>query len=153
MLGEKIIDKNHVENDNIEEINGLGLLKMTTTFCEEKKTEQVKGTIKNVVGLLSTLNGLEYVGYEIHMGKSSGEINDIISCHDNIYGTYIHGIFDNSEIGKIIIKTIAEKKHLNIDDINKFDYQKYKEEQYDILASAVRKALDMDKIYQILELK
>ena len=153
MLGEKIIDKNHVENDNIEEINGLGLLKMTTTFCEEKKTKQVKGTIKNVVGLLSTLNGLEYVGYEIHMGKSSGEINDIISCHDNIYGTYIHGIFDNSEIGKTIIKTIAEKKHLNIDDINKFDYQKYKEEQYDILASAVRKALDMDKIYQILGLK
>jgi len=31
------------------------------------------------------------------------------------------------------------------------DWEKYKEEQYDLLASGVREALDMEKIYQILE--
>ena len=31
------------------------------------------------------------------------------------------------------------------------DYKAYKEQQYDILADAIRRSLDMDKVYQILE--
>jgi hypothetical protein len=33
--------------------------------------------------------------------------------------------------------------------IVRVDWEKYKEEQYDLLASGVREALDMEKIYQI----
>lgn len=44
-------------------------------------------------------------------------------------------------------------KDMNISEFKEFDMKKYKEEQYDILAEAVRQALDMDKIYEILGIK
>lgn len=40
----------------------------------------------------------------------------------------------------------------NIDKIQIDDIKKYKDEQYDILAKAVRKAIDMEKIYEIVEI-
>ena len=44
MLGKKIKDPYHVEGD-IEEINGIGLLDIETTFEEEKTTTQVEAII------------------------------------------------------------------------------------------------------------
>ena len=43
-----------------------------------------------------------------------------------------------------------ESKGLSVHDVQTFDAETYKQQQYDLLADAVREALDMDTIYRIL---
>ena len=63
-------------------------------------------------------------------------------------GTYLHGILDNASFVEFLLQPFADK----IANANKpFDYQAFKEEQYDKLAANVRKHVDMDKLYQILK--
>ena len=42
-------------------------------------------------------------------------------------------------------------KGISPDTLHTFDYSAYKEQQYDLLADAVRKNLDMDMIYRIVK--
>ena len=68
-----------------------------------------------------------------------------------MYGSYVHGIFDNEQVVMTIIKALAAKKGLDYSEIKVKDYNTYKNEQYDKLADILRKSMDMDKIYKILE--
>ena len=70
---------------------------------------------------------------------------------ENIYGTYVHSCFDKEGVAIAIVKAIARSKGLDMEDIAGVDYQAFKETQYDILASELRKHLDIDKIYKIME--
>jgi len=160
MLGEVISDPDNVEGGG--SIQGLGLLKVRTTFYKEKKTTQVKGKVNRLNGFYEQLTGAEIVGYEIHMGAS--EIIEGISMNtidrrldgcvnNNVAGTYVHGIFDSSEVANAVVKILAERKGVILDNLEKFDIKKYKESQYDILADCVRKSIDMDKIYEIVGIK
>ena len=68
MLGKVLKDPYHVEND-LEEVEGMGLLDVETTFELEKTTTQVKALLdENLQGYLENLSGKEVNGYEIHMG-------------------------------------------------------------------------------------
>ena len=75
----------------------------------------------------------------------------LLSNGSNVYGTYLHGIFDEEGICKEILGTLCKNKGISLEEIYEYDYKQYKEEQYNKLADAVRNALDMQKIYQILE--
>ena len=146
MMGVEVCDPEHVEGD-IERLPGLGLLPITTTMSGEKRTCQVT---------------CEYgTGYEIHMGETSpfGDAKPSPLLHlsdgredgyivDNkCMGTYVHGILDNSAFTDLLLKPFAEK----LAEAGKpFNYQAFKEEQYDRLADHVRRYVDMDKLYQIL---
>ena len=70
MLGSTICDPDQVEAAGTTEIQGLGLLDIDTVFQGEKVQTQVAGTFDGVAGMLSGLNGMDYTGYEIHMGRS-----------------------------------------------------------------------------------
>lgn len=146
MLGDKLADPYEVEGGG--EVNGLGLLNINTTFEKEKRTVQVHGIIENVKGSLSILNGSNYTGYEIHNGLSDSK--ELISSNGNVYGTYVHGIFDESDVALKIVSMLCGQKGIKMEDIMDFDYQEYKDKEYDKLAAAVRESLDMDLIYQIL---
>jgi adenosylcobyric acid synthase len=62
-------------------------------------------------------------------------------------GTYIHGILDNAAFVDKLLSPFADKiEHVGA----AFDYQAFKEQQYDKLAAHVRKYVDIDKIYHIL---
>ncbi len=70
----------------------------------------------------------------------------------NVYGTYVHGIFDAEGLASSIIRLLLQKKGLNPELIDsKMDYKAYRESQYDKLAQVLRDHLDMDSIYKILE--
>src|SRR5699024_8721911 len=70
MIGKKIKDPYHVEGD-VEEIDGIGLLDIETTFEKEKTTTQVEAVIQaNLPGYMRNLSGKRVKGYEIHMGIS-----------------------------------------------------------------------------------
>lgn len=69
----------------------------------------------------------------------------------NVYGCYIHGIFDAPEAAKGLLAAILKKKGYDPDQIQVIDWKAHKEEQYDRLADIIRNSLDMDAIYKIIE--
>ncbi|MCQ2555541.1 MAG: cobyric acid synthase [Clostridia bacterium] len=150
MLGNLIEDPLQVEATNLTSIGGMGLLPFETVFECEKKQTQVEGKLPEIKGMLSSLTGMGYKGYEIHMGRSSVESLPVTG-DGNIYGSYIHGIFDAEGIADTILNAICEKKGIGFETLNAFDYDEYKERQYDILAENIRESLDMDLIMKIID--
>jgi adenosylcobyric acid synthase len=71
----------------------------------------------------------------------------------NVYGTYVHGIFDAPGVAETVVKALAEKKGLRPEEIRAVDYKEYKEAQYQKLADELRKCLDMEQIYQIMGIR
>ena len=145
LMGVEVCDPDHIEGD-IDCLPGLGLLPVTTTMSGEKMTRQVE---------------CEYgKGYEIHMGETRpfGEAKAAPLLHlsdgredgyivDNkCMGTYVHGILDNQAFVDFLLEPFADK----LSATKTFDYQAFKEEQYNKLADHVRRHVDMKLLYQIL---
>lgn len=165
MLGESLSDPYGVEAGGT--MRGMALLPMETVFAEKKTRTQVQGKYLNIQGAYEPLSGVEFTGYEIHMGEStwksgakastwtkdsvSGNEKTEGTVYKNICGTYVHGIFDREESALALIRAVGEKKGIDISDMEGVDFAAFKETQYDILAAELRKHLDMRKIYQILE--
>ena len=166
MLGMELSDPFNVESGGT--MAGIGLLPTKTIFEEEKVRTRVSGNFNEVSGILAELSYVEFEGYEIHMGQTTYDFNeeelttidnvngeDIIKndglYKDNVYGSYIHGIFDKEEVSKAIVESLCIHKGIDYSSISTVDIEKYKEEQYDKLAEGIRNSLDMKAIYKILE--
>ncbi len=169
MLGQKITDPHKIES-SIGEISGLGLLPIETVMEKTKTTTQYTNTLKNTRNsILEGAEGITVKGYEIHQGYSCLEsafiegksqeqaVRECIfgdgilkgMAKDNIIGTYIHGIFDNSEFTSHILNKVRERKGL--DRINEnFSFAEYKDREYDKLAKVLRENLDIGAIYRIM---
>ena len=147
MLGARISDPHGVESGG--ETEGLGLLPCSTHFGPEKQRVQSEGTLSPVGGIFAALSGLPFKGYEIHMGKSDFAGNIINS--DTVYGTYLHGIFDSEAVSRAVVEALLAAKGLDFSAVRAFDMDTFKQGQYDMLAKALRAALDMDAIYAILK--
>ena len=164
MLGEQIADPSGVEGGGA--LRGMELLPVVTELGEEKVRCQMEGKLPELDGIFSNLSELEFAGYEIHMGKtdfseSGKEIeirNDalhekkiIISGRNkNVYGTYVHGIFDKGCIATAVVQALAKKKGIWIEEEAFEDYRSFKEKQYDKLADTLREYLNMEEIYGML---
>jgi adenosylcobyric acid synthase len=144
---------------------GLGLIHAETVFEKEKIRTRVKGTFSEVKGIFQGLSGKNFEGYEIHMGITKPEKdmpnlttlttieNDVKldGLNDrNVYGTYVHGVFDNEEVVNEIAKAILEKKGIDFEKKESISLDRYKEREYDKLADALRASLDMDFVYQVV---
>ena len=149
MLGTTVSDPDQVEAAGITQVKGMGLLPMDTVFRGDKVQRQTEGVLPTVAGPLHSLSGLGYKGYEIHMGRSEAPIPPI-SVRENVYGSYIHGIFDEGGIAQAIVADLCRRKGLNPEEAETFDLDAYKQQQYDILADAVRRGMDMDFVYKVL---
>ncbi|MFC1668934.1 cobyric acid synthase [Spirochaetota bacterium] len=159
MLGKSIEDPYGLEG-HANKIDGLGIIDIKTVIEKDKVTKQVKGTVTGESGFLRGLKGKVIEGYEIHMGRSSGKIkeNTFIDTengetgilHDNIMGTYIHGIFDNSEFTRGLLNNLREDRGLPVMSGN-ISYGDFKEQEYDRLAQTVRQNLNMKAVYGILD--
>ncbi len=173
MMGEVLSDPYGVESGG--SISGMGLLPAETVFEKEKTRTQAKGKFtEQVGGIFSGLSGVGFEGYEIHMGqtvlKETGQSAEQVTslthvtelsgkpcdktvgmCCGNLYGSYIHGIFDKEEVAKAIISALYRSKGLDESKVAGLNVAAYKEMQYDKLAEAMRKSMDMDVIYRILE--
>lgn len=105
LLGQRICDPHHVETHH-ENVEGLGLLPVETTFAFPKIVEQVSGRHAE--------SGHSLVGYQVRMGRtvvpshaqpfleleedgSLEQDGDGISIHEGrVFGTYLHGLFDQA---------------------------------------------------------
>ena len=149
MLGTRVADPQQVEAAGVTEITGLELLPMETVFAGKKVQRQTEGTFSDAPGLLSCLNGLHYAGYEIHMGRSTEQLPPVIG-QGNVYGSYIHGIFDAPGVSDALLAALAKKKGIDPKSLGSFDREAYRQQQYDRLADAVRGGLNMELVYKIL---
>ncbi len=149
MLGREIADPKGAEAAPGTRVAGMGLLEMDTVFREEKVQTQTRGVFNPVEGLLAPLSGMAYEGYEIHMGRS-GEVRPALAGRGNVYGTYIHGVFDAPGVADAVLAALCEKKGADVSELGSFDVEAYRERQYDLLADAVRENLDMELVYRIL---
>lgn len=147
MLGQSLSDPQGVEHGGT--MSGIGLLPHSTVFENEKVRTNAVGILSDVGGMFSQLSGKTYQGYEIHMGISGVDGN--IINEGNVYGTYIHGLFDREEIAAEVVKALLAAKGLDASDVKAFDVDAYKQSQYDLLAEGLRKALDMDLIYSLIK--
>lgn len=167
MLGEEIEDPYGIEKEG--KLRGLGLLPTRTVFQHEKTRTRVKGVFRNISGVLLELEGTEIEGYEIHMGKTTYldkaesilELDNVLqnkktndgAVKGNVYGSYVHGIFDRSDVAKQLVVALLKQKGLDTKQVEAVDMAAYKEQQYDKLAEIIRENLDMDAIYEILNKK
>lgn len=160
MLGETIEDPVGVEGGG--SIRGMGLIPMHTVFEAEKVQRQTGGTIGALQGVLRDLAGKEVKGYEIHMGRSLEELPILVE-HGKVYGTYLHGIFDEGDVARTIAQALSSVSNsgetaIEMQDSYQqkgkaaLDYRAYKESQYDALADILRQHLDMNQIKRIIGL-
>ena len=169
MLGEEILDPEGVERGGT--IKAMGLLPAVTVFENTKRRTRVTGRFGEVNGILKAMSGAKLDGYEIHMGetifsdKDAADHKMMVQICDqvtgesrwdgaqkkNVYGCYVHGIFDDREVADALIGALLEEKGYGEEAMHSMDYHAYKEKQYQILANAVRENMDMKKIYEIIE--
>ena len=159
ILGKELHDPDHVEHGG--DMRGLGLLDTSTVFQGGKTRTRIHGTIREERNLYH-LENRQLEGYEIHMGAttnlggavpmielSDGRTDAYMTPDGRIWGSYLHGIFDNEELVFGLVHDIMREKGINPGE-NHLSVAEYKEIQYNKLADLIRNHLDMDQIYRIL---
>jgi adenosylcobyric acid synthase len=170
MLGLRVRDPHGVES-GLSEIAGLGLLEMETEMEPEKVTCQVEARLRNEPGFSGDCL-LPLHGYEIHMGRSLSQgacrplfrivsrdgrpvdvLDGLVQPDGRVWGTYIHGIFDNDHLRRSFLHSLQSrsgKAHVSLSST--FAYRQWKDEQYDLLAEHVRRHTDVQGIYRSMGL-
>ncbi len=173
MLGEEIRDPEGVEGEgsDAEEggstLRGMGLLPCVTVFSPEKTLTRVRAEV-----LEEPFRGARTEAYEIHMGETvtrekAGRPFSVLEredagkrrtggaydgcCRGNVFGTYLHGLFDSGEMTEKLVQWLCRRKGIQAGEVSVLSRKEYKEQQYDLLAEEVRRALDMEALYRILE--
>lgn len=149
MLGNVIEDPYEIESAS-GYVEGLKLLSLRTVLEKEKSLEQTEATCIGV--------DIDLTGYEIHHGKTESNEEpflitnkkDVIGVKKGyIWGTYLHGIFDNYKFRRYIINIIREQKKLKpLPAENSYNLDR----EISKLADVLRKSLAIDKIYKIMGL-
>lgn len=152
MLGSDINDEAGVESGGGRS-TGLGLLDVRTEFSNGKQTRSVKG-----VAIAGPGRGSSVTGYEIHMGESclgsgavplfeltGGSPDGALSADGKVWGTYIHGVFDEPGFRRGWLESIGwkprgESKSLAAE----------RESELDRLADTVEAALDTGLLDEII---
>ena len=157
MLGEKIYDRNKTESVKLA-VKGLRILPVVTSFEQEKILSQVKA--------VEISSGLKVTGYEIHhgrtqilkerkpvfkiierQGKKAKDVDGAFAENGRIWGTYIHGVFDEDNFRRNFLNKLRLKKGWPcIVQTTNFNPDK----EFDKLAQLVRENMNMGLLYKIV---
>lgn len=167
MLGASLYDPDGVEGEAGSSMRGMGLLAAETVFAEQKTRTRISGRLVQGSKMFAGCGDVSLSGYEIHMGITRPA--EAAACHPSIYledgrmdgmergdglvfGSYLHGLFDNEALTSALTARLAEKKGICLDmpEAPGETVKEYKERQYDKLADLVRNSLDMEQIYRIM---
>ena len=154
MLGRSVSDPAGVERKG--ELPGLGLLPVDTVLTGEKIR-----TRRSAVCTAEPFAGAALTGYELHMGRTDARGALPFCCFSDggtdgavcgsVFGTYLHGLFDSGAPVEKLAAYLARRRGLTIPHVAIENRAAYRNRQYDLLADAVRAALDMKRIYEIME--
>ena len=161
MLGQNVSDPDGVEGGGT--LRGLGLLPAETVFQGEKTRTRVTGRFLAPEGIFAELAGVPFEGYEIHMGRTESAATPLAEfatqtgerradglSAGNVWGCYVHGLFDKAEAAEALVNALLKAKGLDRAAAS-VDWQAYAQQQYDKLAGGLRESLDMAHIYRILD--
>ncbi len=159
MLGKRILDPCHLESSS-PSVKGLGYFPVETVFKAEKITKQVSA--------IHLKSGQEVRGYEIHMGETNPlwDTEPVFEMKPygnaktpgwegcsvlggKVWGTYLHGLFDNKGFLRYFLNSLRVKKGLSmrLDD----PVVGEKDSGYNQLAKMIRTNIKMNLFYEILE--
>lgn len=162
MLGAAVFDPQRVEG-SLDKAAGLGLLDVETTMLAEKATHLVEAQLLPAGLELAPGSPATVTGYEIHMGQTelgpgaqpfaaigqrsgstAGVSDGAISADGRVFGTYLHGIFDNHAFRTAYLNRLRRAKGLaeQTGQVPALD-------PYDQLALHMEKHLDLARIFQI----
>ena len=162
MLGKRIADPHGVEGGGQTE--GLHLLPVDTELYADKRTVQV---IANA--LLPGMSGTEMIrGYEIHVGLTArrggdpcfrildeaGDREDgAVSADGLVWGTYIHGVFDDPAFRRAWLNRVRARKGLAPRYVaDSMDVTQRLASALDEWADHVARHVDMTAVCQALQL-
>ena len=165
MLGKTVTDPDGVESD-LDLCEGLGFLDVTTILTGEKQTHQVAGSALAGAEQLGLGQDDVVSGYEIHMGETtigplaqpllrlsmrSGctvVVNDgAISADGRVWGSYLHGLFDNDSIRHPLLSRLRQRRGLaTVMDKAATNL----ESELDRLADHLQAHLDVERILTLL---
>ena len=165
MLGGALKDPMQTESA-LGGVRGMGLLPVATVFEEEKQLENRTYHIGMPEGIFASLGGEKVAGYEIHMGRTEAADNEGVLqpfvigpdgevlgyAAGTVAGSYIHGIFDEVVFREAFINLLYARKGKTRGESEHLSIHEYREQQFDKLAQILRESLDMNRIYEILEL-
>lgn len=163
MLGDTLVDE--VES-GLGRMPGLGMLNNVTQFARRKTTTQVSARMASALpGWLAPLSGMAVRGYEIHLGQTTRAdgaqpalwlqkentlvADGAVSDDGLVWGTYLHGLFDNDDFTRALVDGLRVRKGL-LPLETAPEYASYKAQQFDQLAQAMRQHVDIARIYQIM---
>ncbi len=163
MLGLSIADDHGIERTGYTEC--LGLLPFHTRMHPRKVTRQTSGRLTGQTLFGQQIAPIDVRGYEIHVGETayangaqpfcllqSEEPDGCISSDTRIFGTYLHGIFDEDAFRHTFLA--AARRFHSLAPANQFESWKQKREaSFDQLADAVRESLDLTTIFRMVGLR
>jgi adenosylcobyric acid synthase len=177
MLGTAIKDPDGVESapsspsSKKKGAPGLGLLKAETVLKGTKETFQVEAKLCGPAAGRAE-RAMTVTGYEIHMGSTRSEAKpfskiykrnsarvDIpdgaVSADGRVWGTYIHGIFDNDAFRASVIDGLKARRGIRSEpkgEAAPVSFSELREASIERLAAAVEESLDMERIFKIIGL-
>ena len=129
MMFENILDNEAIESDT-KEVQGFGRLKGDVSFVKEKIVQ--KGSY-NICGIMLD-------GYEIHNGVAKKRCKEA----KNLYGTFIHGLFESDAMREKIFHTLNE-------NYKGYNFKEYKKNAIADFAKHINYHVDMEYIIKELE--
>ena len=157
MLGETLADPEGTESGTVQTVRGLGLLPTRTVFTGQKHRTQDTAAVT-----AAPFAGAALTGYQIHTGRT--EVQGVPFCtladgtpegcvQDNVFGTYLHGLFDTGELTEKLVALLCQRKGIAPDSAALIPMEQYRQQQFDLLADGVRGALDLDAVYAAMGLE
>jgi adenosylcobyric acid synthase len=168
MLGQHLTDSAGADGEPAS-AQGLGLLDVSTTFTADKTTRHVHGTVLASGGFFGCLKAESFAGYEIHLGRTSGQTmpfasvstapaepsgleqcsgpDGALSRDGLVAGTYVHSLFHAHRLRHRLLTALAGRRGIApgrachpIAD------------PYDRLADAIAASVDLPRVYTLCSL-
>ena len=155
MLGRTLDDTLGSESGQPQTLRGLALLPTDTVFTAEKHRAQVTATAA------APFAGASLTGYEIHTGRTAVQGTSFCIQADGtpegcvqgtVFGTYLHGLFDSGELTEKLAAYLCKQKGLCPEAAAPISMERYRAQQFDLLADSVRTALDLPAVYAAMGL-
>ncbi|USE38586.1 cobyric acid synthase [Endozoicomonas sp. SCSIO W0465] len=149
MLGKAVHDPDGIEGA-AGSSDALGLLDLETTMIRQKTLTRVSGTMQ-----LPGQEPVPVTGYEIHAGVTTGEaleksliqldqkVDGVMSDDGQIFGTYLHGVFEQPDAITAILKWAG------LQESSRIDYHLLREEGINRMADALEENLDIGKVFAL----
>ena len=146
--------------DNVEsgagEVDGLGVLPMVTRFRDEKTTRWREG---------KATSGEPVTGYEIHQGQvfpttgtkewfwlegpSGPEAEGVADILAGVWGTSLHGLFENDELRSSFLSEVARRRNKAFRPSG-LRFAAARERMFDLLATTCERHLDLERLFRVI---